>query len=619
MTEPTPADTSADFATDFPGDQTQPSLEILRALSSLSPVKTEHVPPQTELPPPTEYEALTAQLKEKPHNPEGWKRLVELAESSGDLQKVRETYDALLKQYPNTPSAQIAYIGHFVNEPEHFGEAEELFRRFLRTSPFVDLWKYYLTYVRRLNTKPANRDVIVKSYNFALNHVGQDRESGEIWNDYLQFLKMGEASSTWEEQQKMDALRKVYHSAVQIPLDNVEKLWQELEAFETGLNRITAKKFMADLSPAHMQARATLRQVVKHTADLYLPSTSSGGRPDLYLPGPPTFDASDRALVGRWKAYLKLEESNPLELEEKDKNTLITRIQGVYRKAVIRMRYFSEIWCVYMAFTWTHGVGKADESMAILKAGLEANPTSFILTLAYAEVQELKKDYADVHNIYDAFLSRLKVEFDAYDRPNGTTPTLHQNGFPNDEKPSKGSEFEERRKEYGLAYIMYMRFGRRAEGVKASRTIFGRARKDRWTPWEVYEAAALMEYHSSDDKSVASRIFEKGLETFGEELDYVLRYLGFLISINDASNARALFERVINTFSSEQARPLWERWARYEYQYGDLEAAQKLEKRIAEVYPSGMYPSPLALSILKCLTLDNQTHQLNDLLNVTRT
>jgi cleavage stimulation factor subunit 3 len=52
-------------------------------------------------------------------------------------------------------------------------------------------------------------------------------------------------------------------------------------------------------------------------------------------------------------------------------------------------------------------------------------------------------------------------------------------------------------------------------------------------------------------------------------------------------DARALFERVIPTFSAERARPLWERWARYEYQFGDLEAAQKLEKRIAEVYPTG--------------------------------
>ena len=53
-------------------------------------------------------------------------------------------------------------------------------------------------------------------------------------------------------------------------------------------------------------------------------------------------------------------------------------------------------------------------------------------------------------------------------------------------------------------------------------------------------------------------------------------------------DARALFERIIGTFPPERARPLWERWARYEYQYGDLEGALKLEKRIAEVYPTGM-------------------------------
>ena len=53
-------------------------------------------------------------------------------------------------------------------------------------------------------------------------------------------------------------------------------------------------------------------------------------------------------------------------------------------------------------------------------------------------------------------------------------------------------------------------------------------------------------------------------------------------------DARALFERVIPNFSPDRARQLWERWARYEYQYGDLEAALKLEKRMAEVYSSGM-------------------------------
>ena len=45
-----------------------------------------------------------------------------------------------------------------------------------------------------------------------------------------------------------------------------------------------------------------------------------------------------------------------------------------------------------------------------------------------------------------------------------------------------------------------------------------------------------MEYHFSDDRAVASRIFERGLDFFGDKIDYVLHYLSFLISINDESS-----------------------------------------------------------------------------------
>lgn len=44
----------------------------------------------------------------------------------------------------------------------------------------------------RLNVTPAQRDNIRISYEFALNHVGQDKDSGQIWSDYIQFLKSGE-------------------------------------------------------------------------------------------------------------------------------------------------------------------------------------------------------------------------------------------------------------------------------------------------------------------------------------------------------------------------------------------------------------------------------------------
>ena len=168
----------------------------------------------------------------------------------------------------------------------------------------------------------------------------------------------------------MDALRKVYHRAVQIPLDNVERLWQDLEAFETKLNRITAKKFMADLSPAHMQARTVLRQLVNHVGAIYPPNS-----PEIFLPSLPKFDASERALVGKWKAYLKWEESNPLEIEEKDRSTLITRIQGVYRKAVIRMRYYTEIWFVgssLVVLSRTHPLSASGSWLTRGQAALES-------------------------------------------------------------------------------------------------------------------------------------------------------------------------------------------------------------------------------------------------------
>lgn len=90
-----------------------------------------------------------------------------------------------------------------------------------------------------MNASPETRDIVAKAYDFALQHVGQDKDSGDIWGEYIQFVKSGPANSTWEQQQKMDHLRKIYQRAVQIPLENVETLWKDYEAFENGLSKIT--------------------------------------------------------------------------------------------------------------------------------------------------------------------------------------------------------------------------------------------------------------------------------------------------------------------------------------------------------------------------------------------
>ena len=42
----------------------------------------------------------------------------------------------------------------------------------------------------------------------------------------------------------MDAIRKAYHRAVQIPMDNVKRLWEEYLDFENGLNKITVRAWL---------------------------------------------------------------------------------------------------------------------------------------------------------------------------------------------------------------------------------------------------------------------------------------------------------------------------------------------------------------------------------------
>ena len=95
---------------------------------------------------------------------------------------------------------------------------------------------------------------------------------------------------------------------------------------------------MSDLSPSHMQARTVLHQLQRHLGPLFPPPPPSlSSRPSIYLLPTPTFNAAERALVGTWKTYLKWEENNPLKFEEKDKVTLVSWVQLIYRKAVIRM------------------------------------------------------------------------------------------------------------------------------------------------------------------------------------------------------------------------------------------------------------------------------------------
>ncbi|VDP13735.1 unnamed protein product [Soboliphyme baturini] len=118
-----------------------------------------------------------------------------------------------------------------------------------------------------------------------------------------------------------------------------------------------------------------------------------------------------------------------------------------------------------------------------------------LLYFAYADYEEERMKYEKVQSIYNRFIDIPDID-----------PTL--------------------------AYIQYLKFARRTEGIKAARAIFKKAREDARSKCQVYVAAALMEYYCSKDTSIAFKIFELGLKKYGDKPEFALAYIDFLSHLN---------------------------------------------------------------------------------------
>jgi hypothetical protein len=124
------------------------------------------------------------------------------------------------------------------------------------------------------------------------------------------------------------------------------------------------------------------------------------------------------------------------------------------------------------------------------------SPTSYLLYFAFAELQEALKNYPEVHTALKSLISTLHDQVDALSSSITFEAETSTSSDPTDREDyskkvweRRGKELEVMKSELGVVWIMYMRFARRAEGLKPARTVFGNARKDKWCSWGVYEAA----------------------------------------------------------------------------------------------------------------------------------
>lgn len=135
------------------------------------------------------------------------------------------------------------------NDANNLPAKERIMGATLQGLPNLRLWSTYLDHVRRRNdvtrdTTGQTRKTITDAYETALEHVGIDKDSGYLWQEYIQFLKSrpGETGGqSWQGQQKMDQLREAYRKAIKVPTQATQSLWKEYDQFEMAMNKATVR------------------------------------------------------------------------------------------------------------------------------------------------------------------------------------------------------------------------------------------------------------------------------------------------------------------------------------------------------------------------------------------
>jgi cleavage stimulation factor subunit 3 len=293
------------------------------------------------------------------------------------------------------------------NESASFYNMEQIFTRSLLVVPDVKLWSLYVSYIRRRNsmtTGDINKSykIISDSFNFALNNVGMDKDSGRIWQDYIDFVKSGPGDvrgTGWQDTQKVDALRAAYQKAISVPMSALNLLWKEYDSFETGLSKINVcynrpptiaiansvsqgRKFLQERSPAYMTARTCYTQLQNMTKDLDRTTL-----PKL----PPAFgfegDTEYMRQVEIWKSWIQWEKDDNLVLKDEDIKAYRDRIIFVYKQALMALQFWPEMWYDAADFCFSCGMDK--EGLDFLNQGIAANPESCLLAFKLADQIEL--------------------------------------------------------------------------------------------------------------------------------------------------------------------------------------------------------------------------------------
>ncbi|TKA77653.1 hypothetical protein B0A55_04619 [Friedmanniomyces simplex] len=466
----------------------------------------------------------------------------------------------------------------------------------------------------------------------------------------------------WQDLQKVDALRKAYQQAVKVPTGGVMALWKEYDGFEMLQNKATGRKILQEMSPHYMTARTAEKQVQAITEGLdrrlvpMLPPVEGYEGDDAFAAQVQRW----RAWVEWEKSDPLVLREEDIALYRK-RITFVYKQATVFLCFWPRIWYDAAQWCFEQVGAPEDMVAQGEaflddglkanpESVLLtlkktdrLEEGMQTGNVADEVMVANGE--KLEAVFEPCHKaLYDLVkktterrdkaIAEVKQYFASL--PPEEEPEQAAKGDDDDDndstadvdspvdaprtKPLTRAEQLQARvkaiqdptkahqkllsKTISALWIAKMRCFRRVQGQgapnkakKGFRGVFAEARPRGQLSADVYVASALMEHHCYKDSS-ALKIFERGLRLFPTDEEFAVGYVGHLISVNDLTNARVVFETTVTKILSatkqyeEMERKgkvgvLLRYMHRFESAYGDLAQVRKLEGRLRDLMPEG--------------------------------
>jgi len=224
-----------------------------------------------------QFEHLKARLRDNKYDVAAWEQLMQHyrggSKSRVTFVEKKKVYKELLEIFPTAAGYWKSYAEAAMGVNDH-SRIKSIFSQCLLNCLNVDLWATYLRFIKKVNqqklvTNGKELKEVKEAYEFTLDRIGQDINSGAIWQEYINFLQApkpgtavykmlfaDEGITGQEEAHRVTVLRRQFQRAITIPTHHLDALWKAYENFEkTGTSKTLGRNLLDEHRSRYMSAR----------------------------------------------------------------------------------------------------------------------------------------------------------------------------------------------------------------------------------------------------------------------------------------------------------------------------------------------------------------------------